>query len=79
MTSRVWGEGFPKTSDGVDRPLPEDFALRGQLYSQNYFPGNWFQVIEERALELSSMAAPRLERILWLGIRIACVCSASPR
>ncbi len=82
MTPRVWGEGFPKTSDGVDRPLPEDFALRGQLYSQNYFPGNWFQEAmiddEERALELPSMAAPRLERILWLGIRIACVCSASP-
>ncbi len=83
MTPRVWGEGFPKSSDGVGRPLPEDFVLRGQLYSQDYLPGNWFQEAmiddEERALELPSMAALRVERILWLGIRIACVCSASPR
>ena len=77
MTPRVWGDGFPKPSDGVGRPLPEDFVLRGQLYSQTYFPKNWFQEAmiddEERALELPSMAAPRLERILWLGIRIASV------
>lgn len=82
MTPRVWGDGFPKPSDGVGRPLPEDFVLRGQLYSEIYFPGNWFQEAmiddEERALELPSMAAPRVERILWLGIRIASVCTSSP-
>lgn len=82
MTPRVWGDGFPKPSDGVGRPLPEDFVLRGQLYSQTYFPKNWFQEAmiddEERALELPSMAAPRVERILWLGIRIASVCISTP-
>ena len=78
MTPRVWGEGFPKPSDGVGRPLPEDYILRGQVYSQDYFPRDWFQELmvddEERTLELPSMAAPRVERILWLGMRIASVC-----
>ena len=77
MTARVWGNGFPKPSDGVSRPLPEDFVLRGQLYSQFYYAKDWFQEAmiddEERALELPSMVAPRVERILWLGIRIASV------
>ena len=79
MTPRVWGDGFPKPSDGVGRPLPEDFVLRGQLYSQFYYTKDWFQEAmideEERALELPSMVAPRVERILWLGIRIASVCA----
>ncbi len=83
MTPRVWGDGFPKPNDSVGRPLPEDFILRGQLYSQTYFPKNWFQEAtvddEERTLELPSMAAPRVERILWLGIRIASVCTSSPQ
>ena len=78
MTPRVWGEGFPKSSDGISRPLPEDFVLRGQVYSQGYLPQYWFQEAmvddEERSLELPSMAAPRVERILWLGMRIASVC-----
>ena len=77
MTSRICGDRFP----GEGRPLPEDFVLRGQLYSQTYFPKNWFQETiddEERALELPSMAVPRMERIVWLGIRIASVCTWSP-
>lgn len=82
MTPRVWGDGFPKPSDGMGRPLPEDFVLRGQVYCQNHFPKDWFQEAmiddEERALELPSMAAPRAERILWLGLRIASVRLSSP-
>ena len=77
MTSRIWGDEFPEPSDGICRPLPEDFVLCGQLYCQTYFPKNWFQEAmiddEKRALELPSMAAQRSERILWLGIRIASV------
>ncbi len=83
MTPRVWGEGFPKPNGDVGRPLPEDFVLRGQIYSQSYFPKNWFQEAriddEERALELPSMTALRVERILWLGIRVASVCTSNPQ
>ena len=77
MTPKVRNQSFPRPSEGVGRPLPEDFVMRGQLYSESYFPDTWFSDAaiddEERALELPSMAAPRLERILWLGHRIAAV------
>lgn len=66
---------FPKSEQGVGRPLPEDFILRGQTYSQWYFPETWFTDAmiddDERSLELPSMAVSRSERLLWLGSRIA--------
>ena len=77
MTPKVRGEKFPRPSDSIGRPLPEDLVMRGQLWSEFYFPETWFSDAaiddEERVLELPSMAAPRLERILWLGCRIAAV------
>ena len=74
--ARIWADSFPH-SDG--RPLPEDFQIRGQPYSRWYHPDKWFTNAtiddEERTLELPSMMALRAERILWLGMRIASVCS----
>lgn len=61
-----------------DRPLPEDFVMRGQWY----FPESRFNNVmiddEERSIELASMAAVRVERVLWSGFRIASVRLASP-
>ena len=83
LTSAVRGESFPKPDDDVGRPLPEDFVMRGQIYSQWYFPERWFEDAkvddEERFLEKSSMAATRVERILWLGLRMASVCHSLVR
>lgn len=82
-TSRIFAEDFPQPSEEngnkeKPRPLPEDFALRGQMYSQWYFPSTWFMNTmvddDERTLELPSMVQSRTERILWLGHRIASVC-----
>lgn len=77
MPSRVQGLTFPKPKEGVGRPLPEDFIIRGQMYSQGYFPETWFKEAmiddEERVLELPSMAETRAERILWLGFRLVSV------
>ena len=77
MPSRVQGDVFPKPDEGVGRPLPEDFIIRGQMYSQDYYPETWFTDAmiddEERVLELPSMAEPRAERILWLGFRLVSV------
>lgn len=76
MPSRVQRNTFPKPDEGVGRPLPEDFIIRGQLYSQGYFPETWFtdaMIDEECVLELPSMAKPRAERILWLGFRLVSV------
>ncbi len=79
FTSRVWTKEFPRPENAYGRPLPEDFAMRGRLYTGGFFPETWFSDAmvddEERSLELPSMAAPRAERILWLGARIASVCS----
>ena len=77
MPSRVQRESFPKPDEGIGRPLPEDFIIRGQMYSQEYFPETWFEDAmiddEERVLELPSMAETRAERIVWLGFRLVSV------
>ena len=50
-----------------NRPLPEDFILRGQLYTQTYFPENWFRDAmvddKERMLEQSSHDTYRTVRM----------------
>lgn len=76
MTKTCLGIDFPKPAeDVIGRPLPEDFVMRGQILFYNYFPTTWFSDAdvddEEKLLELPSMAAPRLSRILWNGVRIA--------
>ena len=82
MSAKVELTDFPKPEEGIGRPLPEDFVMRGQPWSENLFPEKWFEDAmiddEERSLELPSMAAPRIERIVWLGHRIASVCLLSP-
>lgn len=69
---------FPEPEEGPGRPLPEDFVMRGQLYSQWYFPEFWFTDAmideDERSLEAPSMAEPRADRLFWLGHCIASVC-----
>lgn len=56
-------------------PLPEDYALRGLVYTEDYFPEGWFanERIDEsdRYLEPPSKALERQERILWIGRRLA--------
>lgn len=77
MTPKIWAKTLPMPDGGVTQPLPEDFAMRGQLCSLWYYPDKWFEKvhidIEERSLEMPSMAASRVERILWLGMGIASV------
>ncbi|KAI9725339.1 MAG: hypothetical protein M1834_001254, partial [Cirrosporium novae-zelandiae] len=70
--------GFLFPQNGPGRPLPEDYAIRGQIWAQWYYPDNWFEKDgkpkvdeEERSFDLPSMAEPRLERILYLAFRIA--------
>ena len=80
LAATVLQEGFPQPSEGVGRPLPEDYMLRGQVYSWWYFPKTWFLDArvdeEERSLEFPSMVEARLRRLFWLAGRIAVV---SPR
>jgi hypothetical protein len=73
-TSRIENTQFPLDKDEA-RPFPEDFALRGLLWADNYFPEEWFtnEKIdeEEKYHERASMTAQRKERILWLACQIA--------
>ncbi len=79
LTPKIWAKKLPMPDGGVTQPLPEDFAMRGQLCALWYHPEGWFDSvqidIEERSLEVPSMAATRVERILWLGMGIASVSS----
>ncbi|KAI9885192.1 MAG: replication factor C subunit 4 [Watsoniomyces obsoletus] len=74
---RLRGEAFPTPKDEKEqrRPLREDYAIVGQIWTEHYFPADWFTQAhvddEERELELPSMAEPRQERVLWLAVRIA--------
>lgn len=73
---------FPEPEEGPGRPLPEDYIMRGQLYSQWYFPEAWFADStiddDERSLEVASMAEDRADRLSWLGYCIASVCLSQP-
>ena len=66
MTAKVWAEDFPKPDKEVGCQLPEDFVMRGQLYSTWYFSHTWFTSAgidaDERSLELPSMIQPPLSR-----------------
>ena len=67
---------FPNQDQNDNRPLPEDYLIRGQVWSQCYFPEWWFgseHDEEERSLELASTIKSRTERILRLGQQIASV------
>ena len=74
-TGPIESDTFPSPEKDDVRPLPEDFALRGLLWAEDYFPSEWFtnEKIdeEEKYHERASMTAQRKERILWLAVRIA--------
>lgn len=70
-----WAKIFP-TGQADVFPLPEDYLIRGQLWSQWYFPAGWFDKEhgeEARSLELASTVRFRNERIVQLGYNLASV------
>lgn len=73
--SRIESDMFPLPEKDDVRPFPEDFAIRGLLWTDGYFLEKWFanEKIdeEEKYHELPSMTVERKERILWLGCQIA--------
>ncbi|KAB5515608.1 hypothetical protein GE09DRAFT_1208678 [Coniochaeta sp. 2T2.1] len=74
---RIEGEAFPNELEKGDsrRPLPEDYAMRGLLWTDDYFPPKHFdgeqRDDDEKYMELPSMVESRKERVLYLGCRIA--------
>ena len=68
---------FPSTAGTTGRPPPEDYIIRGQVYTQQFFPETWFIDAkvddEERMLEQSSHDAYRKIRVFWLAARICSI------
>ena len=77
MHTAVMETQFPIMDKDDVGILPEDHLLRGLVWTRDYFEAGWFErgVDEEtRLLELPSTAKTRVERVLWLGVRLASVC-----
>jgi hypothetical protein len=76
--ARLEADTFPLPEDGLGAYLPEDFAMRGQVWCQQYHPEGFFGEDcllddEERSLEMPSMTPSRVERCIWLGIKLCSV------
>ncbi|TGJ83662.1 hypothetical protein E0Z10_g5118 [Xylaria hypoxylon] len=71
---RIRNDEFPRESNDPPRPVPEDFALKGLVFVDNYYPPDWFLNDkiddDEKYFEMASMTDVRKERILWIGYRI---------
>ena len=74
-TESIENDTFLSLGKDDARCLLEDFALRGLLWAEDYFPVEWFSNEkideEEKYYKRTSMTAQRKERILWLAVRIA--------
>jgi hypothetical protein len=73
----IEGTEFPSTNE--DRWLPEDFLIRGQIWSQNLYPADFFvgapTAENGRNIEPPSRDLLRMHRCLWFGVRLAMVSS----
>ncbi|RSL80604.1 hypothetical protein CDV31_017109, partial [Fusarium ambrosium] len=70
-----FGSCFQPPENGqTPRPLPEDFAMRGLIYTGDYFPDKWFNNEtdeDDKFIERRSMGRERKDRLITLGRRIA--------
>ncbi|TAQ83824.1 hypothetical protein B7494_g7851 [Chlorociboria aeruginascens] len=74
--SQIGTAQFPSLGPANNQPLPEDFALRGLLWTEKYFPTTWFDNWGEFDEEGWGNKSPSLlehqkRRIVWLGYCIA--------
>ncbi|KAL0764056.1 hypothetical protein CaCOL14_013383 [Colletotrichum acutatum] len=72
---KIESDDLPHSVSRDARPLPEDFALRGFLWTETYYPDEWFSKIGADTNKMgpltSWMLQERMDRCLWLGCRIA--------
>jgi hypothetical protein len=72
-------DSFIQPEKGDTIPLPEDYLIRGQVWSQDYFPTDLFKSSdsddEEKNIEHASTVRMRQDRVLNLGYQLAQVCS----
>src|SRR4051812_5965173 len=74
LVSHLFISGVPEP-EGPLRPLPEDYAMRGLLWAEKYYPSGWFSndniEDDKKGLEAAHMGEERKVRVLDLGCRIA--------
>jgi hypothetical protein len=82
IVAKIEQQYFPLLDDGTTQQLPEDFLIRGQAWSQLYYPKNFFEGApsedERPIIEGPSAVITRSHRCLWLGARIATVGDTIP-
>ena len=75
ITDRIEDTKFPLPEKDAVHPFPEDYAMRGLLFTVPYFPDKWFENDkideEDKYREVPSMTDQRKERILWLACMIS--------
>ncbi|KKZ60803.1 hypothetical protein EMCG_04520 [[Emmonsia] crescens] len=68
--SKLKNDSFPISSG----PLPEDFYIRGQIWTQSIYPPDFFDDSsiedDEWLLDRPSTVPHRIERCLWYGYRL---------
>lgn len=73
--SKIEDEAFPYFENAAIQQLSEDFLIRGQLWSQFYYPETFFEDAPSEdnrpVTEEETTIIPRRHRCLWLGVRIA--------
>lgn len=78
IASKIEQAAFPLLGDRSIQQLPEDFLIRGQSWSQLYYPDGFFEETPPESdrpmIEKQSAAILRRHRCIWLGVRIATVC-----
>ncbi|KAK3718560.1 hypothetical protein LTR37_005064 [Vermiconidia calcicola] len=65
---------LPDKNGEASRPLQEDYLLRGLIWTQFYYPANWFDTsvdVESRTIETPGSERARVERVQWLGVYLA--------
>jgi hypothetical protein len=67
---KIEDEPFPTADDGAAPVLPEDYLIRGQVWSQLYYPNRFFK---DGLGDSIDEVETRTRRCLWLGVRIATV------
>ncbi|ERS99982.1 hypothetical protein HMPREF1624_03352 [Sporothrix schenckii ATCC 58251] len=76
VNTNVTFEPPPPVRSDADKPLPDDWYLRGLLWSEYNYPQGWFANMDsadedERLMESSSTRLTRKERVLWMACQLA--------
>ncbi|CAI7673129.1 unnamed protein product [Penicillium viridicatum] len=72
--SKIEDQTFPVGDYGTAAQLPEDFLIRGQVWSEFYYPESFFKDASGYGIsldELDQEEVVRKNRCLWLGVQIA--------